>query len=69
MKINENTFIRLIQVYAPIKDAPEKEIDEFYERLDKVIENDKEYYTIVMGDFNAIIGNESTKQKAQNTPG
>ena len=43
-------------VYAPILDAEDSVKDKFYEELTNTIREEQEYYTIVMGDFNAKIG-------------
>ena len=49
----------IIQIYAPILDKDDEVPDEFYEQLQVTIESIKRTdYLIVMGDFNAILGNE-----------
>ncbi len=53
--------LNVIQCYAPTNDSDEEEKQEFYDRLqsavDKCVERD---ITIVMGDFNAKIGEDNT---------
>ena len=50
--------IAIIQVYAPTADHPEEEIETFYEDLEKVMKRTKSGdIVIVMGDFNAKVGN------------
>ena len=48
----------VIQVYAPTLDPSEKEKDSFYEDLMSTINAEREYYRIVMSDFN---GNPKTQ--------
>lgn len=54
--------IAIIQVYAPILDSEDSAKDKFYEELTNTIREEQEYYTIVMGDFNAKVegGNSNT---------
>lgn len=52
--------INLIQVYAPTSDAPGEDIQSFYEDLNKAFSTCKSpEIHIVMGDFNAKVGNHS----------
>lgn len=48
------------QIYAPCEDADEEEKDQFYERLDQVIQEYKKgrECLVVMGDFNGKVGND-----------
>lgn len=49
--------INILQVYAPTGDHTDEEIEEFYQELDDVTAQCKEYeINIVMGDLNAKIG-------------
>lgn len=51
--------INIIQIYAPTADKDENEIEAFYEQLDNVIKLTKRQdVTIIMGDFNAKVGEE-----------
>ena len=61
MKVDKNTNLLIIQVYAPTTVAEEKITEEFYKLLEETYEKEKEYYTIIMGDWNAKIGNEGQK--------
>ena len=45
----------VIEVYAPTLDSSEKEKDSFYEDHISTIDAEREYFTIVMGDFNPKI--------------
>ena len=50
----------IIQIYAPTLDKDDEIHDELYELLQVTIESIKlSDYLIVMGDFNAILGNET----------
>ena len=49
----------IIQIYAPTLDKDDDVHDEFYEQLQATMESIKRSdYLIVLGDFNAILGNE-----------
>ena len=49
--------INLIQVYAPTTGHDDEEVEDFYQKLNKVREQAKSHeITIVMGDLNAKIG-------------
>jgi len=56
----KNTIVA--QVYMPTTNSSEEELEEVYENLDKLIESVKgEENLIVMGDWNAIVGEEKVK--------
>lgn len=48
-----NTKMVIIQIYTLTSRAELDEIEKFYEDLEQVLQSEKEYYTIIMGDFNA----------------
>ena len=50
----------VVQIYAPCEDADEEEKDQFYERVDQVIQEYKKgrECLVVMGDFNGKVGND-----------
>ena len=52
----------LVQVYMPTSDSTEEEVDKIYELIEDILDNSKNDNVIVMGDFNAVIGEgEQTK--------
>lgn len=54
--------ITLIQVYAPTTDAEEEDIEEFYGKLQQVIDDtSRKDILLVVGDWNAKVGNEEEK--------
>ena len=61
VKIKEPKFcLSLIQVYAPTSDANDQDIEQFYDELNSAIKKCKgNEVKIVMGDFNAKVGNEA----------
>ena len=60
VQINKKTKLLIIQVYAPTLEAPKDEIKEFYNTLENTLMKEQERYNIIMGDFNAKIGNDQT---------
>ncbi len=56
IKIGETTNLGIIQVYAPTFGVHQKEREEFYTLLEKTFIKERQYYNIVMGDFNVKVG-------------
>lgn len=57
--MNESTRLSIIQVYTPTSAASEQELDSFYQLVEKTFYEEKEYYTIIMGDWNAKLGTDT----------
>ena len=57
-KIKANPVdMMIIQVYMPTSQAKEEEVDEVYEGVQDILANNKgRYNTVIMGDFNAVVG-------------
>ncbi len=58
LKLDDRTKIVILQVYAPTASADEEENEKFYLELENTLRDNKEYYVVIMGDFNAKIGGE-----------
>ncbi|KAK6752033.1 hypothetical protein RB195_003449 [Necator americanus] len=54
--------ISIINCYSPTSAADESELDAFYEELEEVVRNEKSFYKLVVGDFNAKLG-KATKEE------
>ncbi len=54
-EVDKNILLSIIQVYAHILDAKVEEIDMFYKSLQETILKEKEFFTVVMGDWNSKI--------------
>ena len=53
--------ITVIQVYAPISNAEEAEVEQFYEDLQDLLEiTPKKDVLFIMGDWNAKVGSQET---------
>ena len=53
--------ITIIQVYAPISNAEEAEVEYFYEHLQELVElTPKKDVFIIIGDYNAKVGSQVT---------
>ena len=51
--------ITLIQVYAPTSAATDEELEEFYENVQKEVDNkERQDILIISGDFNAKVGSK-----------
>ena len=50
--------INIIQVYAPTADSDDNLVEEYYDQLKDLMKSIKSNVTIIMGDFNAKVGNE-----------
>lgn len=56
IQLSKMETLQVIQVYSPMSQYRDEGKDEFYEEVTKLKEEIKDYYTIVMGDFNAKVG-------------
>uniref|UniRef100_A0A3P9KP93 Endonuclease/exonuclease/phosphatase domain-containing protein n=1 Tax=Oryzias latipes TaxID=8090 RepID=A0A3P9KP93_ORYLA len=56
LKVNSKYQLQVIQVYAPTSSHSDEEVEELYEEIGKSMEKNKSQYKIVMGDFNAKVG-------------
>ncbi len=56
IRIDKKTKISIIQVYAPTMGAEKEEIEKFYGDLKRTVQENREYYTIIMGDWNSKVG-------------
>jgi exonuclease III len=60
MRVNARpTNLNIIQIYAPTADAPDEEMEIFYEQIKEMLKLTKKHeINIIMGDFNSRIGKE-----------
>ena len=56
IKINAKYHLQIVQVYAPTSTHEDEEVEEFYAEVSKIMSENKSYYKIVLGDFNAKVG-------------
>ena len=63
-RITDKYQLKIVQVYAPTTSHSDDETDNFYNTIDKILEK-QTHYTIVMGDFNAKVGEQTnTSERA-----
>lgn len=60
--IEKESFL-IVQVYAPTSGHSKEEIEEFYTNLLDLLTNVKEKHVIIMGDFNASVGQKSSQSE------
>ena len=56
LNIQNKVNMTIIQIYAPTMEATDEEKENFYKKLEKTIQEEKEYYNVIMGDWNSKIG-------------
>ena len=56
IKINSKYHLNIIQAYLPTSGHTNEEVDGVYEEIGNLVNNNKAYYNIVIGDFNTKIG-------------
>ena len=62
IKINSKYHFNIIQAYLPTSSHTTEEVDTVHEEIDNLVNNNKAYYNIVMGDFNAKTGQGNTSE-------
>ncbi|XP_060517971.1 uncharacterized protein LOC132696860 [Cylas formicarius] len=63
LRVNKRYTCKIIQVYAPTTEHEDEEVEEFYEEINQVLNNNTAHYVLMMGDFNAKIGIRSDPQE------
>ena len=64
LRVTDRYQLKIVQVYAPTTSHSDEETDNFYNTIDNILEK-QTYYTIVMGDFNAKVGEQTnTSERA-----
>ena len=61
-KINNKYHLNIIQAYLPTSSHTNEEVDTVYEEIYNLVNNNKAYCNIVMGDFNAKIGQDNAPE-------
>jgi exonuclease III len=62
VKLNaEPVNVLIVQVYMPTSDYEDEEVEELYDRIKDILEEDAkgDTNTIIMGDWNSVVGNKS----------
>ncbi|CAD6185534.1 unnamed protein product [Caenorhabditis auriculariae] len=70
LNLGKRERLTIINVYSPTsskaestkakREEKEKELDDFYRKLEETIQREKAYYIFVLGDFNAMMGKYAT---------
>ena len=56
LKINNKYSVKVIQAYAPTSTHDDEEVEQFYEDVEKAMDEDPSHYQYLIGDFNAKLG-------------
>ena len=59
LRISKRYSLKVIQVYAPTSTHPDEEVEAMYEDISRAIHASKTHFSVVMGDFNARLGQRS----------
>ena len=62
LKLNSKYHLNIIHAYLPTSNHTNEEVDTVYEEIDNLVNNNKAYYNIVMGDFNAKTGHGNASE-------
>jgi len=63
IKLSKRQKMRIIQVYAPTTSHPDEEVEDMYEEINKLLDEENIQHTIVMGDLNAKVGTKAHDQE------
>ena len=58
LSVNRRYQLQVIQVYAPTSSHSDEEVEELYEEIARSMEKNKSHFKIIMGDFNAKVGQQ-----------
>ena len=58
LKINSKYQLQVVQVYSATSSHDDEEVEELYEEVAKIMEKSKSQYRIIIGDFNAKVGQQ-----------
>ncbi|KAI5737947.1 hypothetical protein M8J77_001036 [Diaphorina citri] len=64
IQINKRYKIQIIQIYAPTSSYSDEVVEEFYEELSEINNKENHHLKIIMGDFNARIGEKQHGESA-----
>ncbi|VDO61337.1 unnamed protein product [Heligmosomoides polygyrus] len=56
LETKDQGTVSIINVYAPTSAATDEEKEEFYKLSERTVNDEKNYYKVVVGDFNATVG-------------
>jgi len=63
IELSKRYSMQIIQIYAPTIEYPDEEIEELYGSISRNLGDSKNYFKIVMGDFNAKVGTKLAEEK------
>jgi exonuclease III len=59
VKLNaEPVNVLIVQMYMPTSDNEDEEVEELYDRLEDILEEDGKGDTNIMGDWNSVVSDE-----------
>ncbi|XP_073960723.1 uncharacterized protein [Choristoneura fumiferana] len=60
IRLSSKYTLAIIQVYAPTSSSTDDKVEDFYENITKASRQCKSHYNLVIGDFNARVGNKES---------
>lgn len=69
LKLCKRYVLKVIQVYAPTSDHSDDEVETFYEEVERAYAENPCHFTVLLGDFNAKVGQSSGSENSVGTFG
>lgn len=64
VKLNRRYKLKVVQVYAPTASYDDEAVDSFYEDIESAMNKVSTQYSVIMGDFNAKVGQKQVGERA-----
>ena len=64
VKLNRRYKLKVVQAYAPTASYDDEAVDSFYEGIESAMNKVSTQYSVIMGDFNAKVGQKQVGERA-----